>query len=201
MCLRLKRLEKRHQAVDVALSTGSQHLEGSRRFAIMGEYRPIPWNELTPAQQEFQADKMAIHAAMVDRMDQEIGRLLQQIRDMGQMDNTVVMIMSDNGCSAEKMVSDDGYDPTVSTGSAATHLCLSPGWSTVSNTPFRRHKTWVHEGRIATPMIVHGPGVHAPGSVRHDPGRLIDVWPTLTQLARMTDAPRRARLALEWLCH
>lgn len=151
--------------------------------------RPIPWNELTPAQQEFQADKMAIHAAMVDRMDQEIGRLLQQIRDMGQMDNTVVMFMSDNGCSAEMMVRDDGHDPTASPGSAATHLCLGPGWSTVSNSPFRRHKTWVHEGGIATPMIVYSPGVRAPGSVRHDPGHLIDVWPTLTQLAGVTDAP------------
>jgi arylsulfatase A-like enzyme len=151
--------------------------------------RPIPWNDLTPAQQEFQASKMAIHAAMVDRMDQEIGRLLQQIRDMGQMDNTFVMFMSDNGCSAEMMVRDDGHDPAAAPGSAATHLCLGPGWSTVSNSPFRRHKTWVHEGGIATPMIVHGPGVQAPGSVRHDPGHLIDVWPTLTKLAGVAGEP------------
>jgi arylsulfatase len=149
--------------------------------------RPVPWSELTPAQQEFQAGKMAIHAAMVDRMDQEIGRLIQQIRDMGQWDNTVVMFMSDNGCSAEMMVRDDGHDPTASPGSAATHLCLGPGWSTVSNSPFRRHKTWVHEGGIATPMIVHGPRITSPGSVRHDPGHLIDIWPTLTNFAGVVD--------------
>ena len=149
--------------------------------------RPIPWNELTPAQQEFQADKMAVHAAMVDRMDQEIGRLLRQIRDMGQWDNTVVMFLSDNGCSAEMMVRDDGHDPDAPPGSAATHLCLGPGWSTVSNSPFRRHKTWVHEGGIATPMVVHGPGVLATGTVRHDPGHVIDLWPTLTGLAGVAD--------------
>lgn len=162
--------------------------------------RPIPWNELTPAQQEFQASKMAIHAAMVDRMDQEIGRLMQQIRDMGQWDNTVVMFTSDNGCSAEMMVRDDGHDPTASPGSAATHLCLGPGWSTVSNSPFRRHKTWVHEGGIATPMIVHGPGLTSPGSVRHDPGHLIDIWPTLTDLAGVADektsGPARPGIAM-----
>ena len=152
--------------------------------------RPIPWTELTPAQQEFQATKMAIHAAMVDRIDQEIGRLLKQIRDMGQWDNTIVMFLSDNGCSAEMMVRDDGHDPAAAPGSAATHLCLGPGWSTVSNTPFRRHKTWVHEGGIATPLIVHGPHiVSTTAPLRHEPGHVIDLWPTLTGLAGLGEVP------------
>ena len=155
--------------------------------------RPLPWAELTPEQQEFQATKMAIHAAMIDRIVQEIGRLLQQIRDMGQWDNTVVMFLSDNGASAEMMVRDDGHDPTAAPGSAATHLCLGPGWSTVSNTPFRRHKTWVHEGGIATPLIVHGPSVvKAKGELRHQPGHVIDLWPTLTGLAGVAPAPAPA---------
>ena len=167
--------------------------------------RPIPWAELTPAQQEFQATKMAIHAAMVDRIDQEIGRLLKQIRDMGQWDNTVVMFLSDNGCSAEMMVRDDGHDPLAAPGSAATHLCLGPGWSTVSNTPFRRHKTWVHEGGIATPLIVHGPRViQSKGELRHPPGHVIDLWPTLTGLAGVRTpslpegAPPRPGVALHF---
>ena len=152
--------------------------------------RPILWTELTPAQQEFQATKMAIHAAMVDRIDQEIGRLLKQIRDMGQWDNTIVMFLSDNGCSAEMMVRDDGHDPAAAPGSAATHLCLGPGWSTVSNTPFRRHKTWVHEGGIATPLIVHGPHiVSTTAPLRHEPGHVIDLWPTLTGLAGLGEVP------------
>ena len=82
-----------------------------------------------------------------------------------------IFFLSDNGASAEIMVRDDGHDPTASAGSAASHLCLGPGWSTVANTPFRRHKTWVHEGGIATPLIVHWPrGIPARGELRHDPG-------------------------------
>ncbi len=152
--------------------------------------RPIPWAELTPEQQVFQATKMSIHAAMVDRIDQEVGRLLKQIRDMGQWENTVVMFLSDNGASAEMMVRDDGHDPAAAPGSAATHLCLGPGWSTVSNTPFRRHKTWVHEGGIATPLIVHGPiVVSQTNPLRHEPGHVIDLWPTLTGLAGLGEVP------------
>ena len=152
--------------------------------------RPIPWKDLTPEQQEFQATKMSIHAAMVDRIDQEVGRLLQQVRKMGQWDNTVVMFLSDNGASAEILIRDDGHDPKAPPGSAYTHLCLGPGWSTVSNTPFRRHKTWVHEGGISTPLIVHSPQlISTPGELRHQPGHVIDFWPTLTSWAGVKESP------------
>ncbi|MEZ6125079.1 MAG: arylsulfatase [Planctomycetaceae bacterium] len=141
---------------------------------------PIPWKKLTPRQQKFQAEKMAIHAAMVDRIDQEIGRILQQLRDMQAMDNTVIFFLSDNGASAEIMVRGDGHDPMATPGSAATHLCLGPGWSTVCNTPFRRHKTWVHEGGIATPLIVHWPNRLRQGNqIRHQTGHVIDLVPTI----------------------
>lgn len=145
---------------------------------------PKLWAELSPEQQKFQATKMAIHAAMVDRMDQEIGRLLGQLREMNALQNTVILFLSDNGASAEMMVRDDGHDPAAPMGSAATHLCLGPGWSTVSNTPFRRHKTWVHEGGISTPLIVHWPaGIPAKGELRQSPGHVVDVVPTLMELA------------------
>ena len=120
----------------------------------------MPWAALTDEQRAFQAAKMEIHAAMVDRMDREIGRVLDQLRAMGAFDNTLIFFLSDNGASAEIMVRDDGHDPSAPAGSAASHLCLGPGWSTVANTPFRRHKTWVHEGGISTPLIVHWPQGH-----------------------------------------
>jgi arylsulfatase A-like enzyme len=146
--------------------------------------RPIPWDELTSDQQKFQAEKMAIHAAMVDRMDRDIGRVLEQIRKMGAWDNTIVMFLSDNGASAEIMVRGDGHDRNAEPGSAASYLCLGPGWSTVANTPFRRHKTWVHEGGITTPFIVHWPqGISARGEIRHTPGHVIDVVPTILAAA------------------
>lgn len=146
--------------------------------------RPVPWVQLTVEQQAFQAKKMAIHAAMIHRMDIEIGRVFEQIRKMGQWDNTLVMFLSDNGASAEIMVRDDGHDPSLPPGAAGTYLCLGPGWSTVSNTPFRRHKTWTHEGGIATPFIVSWPaGIKLNGAIRRTPGHVIDVAPTLLELA------------------
>lgn len=145
---------------------------------------PLPWDNLTDAQKSFQATKMAIHAAMIDRMDREIGRILEQLRLMNAFDNTLILFLSDNGASAEMMVRGDGHDPTAPPGSAATHLCLGPGWSTVSNTPFRRHKTWVHEGGISTPLIAHWPhGIKSPGELRHTAGHVIDVVPTVLELA------------------
>jgi arylsulfatase A-like enzyme len=145
--------------------------------------RPLPWNELTKEQQAFQATKMAVHAAMVDRMDQEIGRVVEQIKAMNALDNTLIMFLSDNGASAEIMVRDDGHDPKLPPGSAGTHLCLGPGWSTVANTPFRMHKTWVHEGGICTPLVVHWPaGITARGELRQNPGHVIDIVPTVLEL-------------------
>lgn len=146
--------------------------------------RPLPWSELTDEQREFQATKMAIHAAMIDCMDREIGRVLDQLRTMDALENTLVLFLSDNGASAEMMVRNDGHDPAAEPGSAATYLCLGPGWSTVCNTPFRRHKTWVHEGGIATPLIVHWPkGISGKNELRHNVGHVIDVVPTVLELA------------------
>ncbi|MDG1873220.1 MAG: arylsulfatase [Mariniblastus sp.] len=145
--------------------------------------RPMPWAELTDEQRRFQATKMAIHAAMVDRMDQEIGRLLKHLKKMGQFENTVIFYGSDNGASAEIMVRNGGHDPTAAPGSEASYLCLGPGFSSACNTPFRRHKTWVHEGGIATPLIVHWPqGIKAKGELRHTPGHMIDILPTVLDL-------------------
>ena len=136
---------------------------------------------------------MAIHAAMIDCMDRAIGRVLGQLKAMKAYDNTLVLFLSDNGCSAEIMVRNDGHDPKASPGSAASHLCLGPGWSTVCNTPFRRHKTWVHEGGCATPLIVHWPGgIAARGELRHNTGHVIDVVPTILELAGASRLPADA---------
>ena len=146
--------------------------------------RPIPWERLNPEQRQFQAEKMAIHAAMIDQMDREIGRVLDQLRVMGALRNTVVFFLSDNGASAEIMVRGDGHDPNAPLGSAGTYLCLGPGFSSAANTPFRLHKTWVHEGGIATPLIVHWPaGIKARSELRTTVGHVIDIAPTVLDLA------------------
>jgi arylsulfatase len=146
--------------------------------------RPLPWSELNAEQRRFQATKMAIHAAMVDRMDQEIGRILAQLKSMGAFDNTLILFASDNGASAEIMVRNGGHDPSAPPGSAATYLCLGPGFSSACNTPHRRHKTWVHEGGISTPLIAHWPaGIRAKNELRTTPAHVIDIVPTLLEIA------------------
>jgi arylsulfatase len=103
---------------------------------------------------------------------------------MGVFDKTLIFFASDNGASAEIMVRGDGHDVAAAPGSAATHLCLGPGFSSACNTPFRRHKTWVHEGGISTPFIVHWrERIAARGALRHDPAHLIDVVPTIVEVA------------------
>ncbi|MEM1440775.1 MAG: arylsulfatase, partial [Verrucomicrobiota bacterium] len=165
-------------------------------YEILGEgevNHPVPWNSLTEKQKEFQSTKMAIHAAMIHRMDIELGRVFEQIKSMGEWENTIVMFLSDNGASAEIMVRSDGHDPNAAMGSAESYLCLGAGWSTVCNTPFRRHKTWTHEGGIATPLVVSWPdGIAAQGEIRRNPGHVIDVVPTLLELTGASfhaDAP------------
>ena len=178
----------------------SWNLSAEKLHAVIGPGeapRAVPWDELSEEQRQFQATKMAIHAAMVDRVDREIGRVLDQLKAMNAFENTVVFFLSDNGASAEQIIRADNHDPAAAPGSAKSYLCLGPGWSTAANTPFRKHKSWVHEGGAATPLVVHWPkGIAARGELRHDVGHCIDFTPTLVELAggtvadtRVVDAP------------
>ena len=159
--------------------------EELRRQIGPGEVgRAVPWNDLTDEQKQFQPIKMAIHAAMVHRIDIEIGRVLQQLQAMGALENTLIFFLSDNGASAEQIIRGDKHDRTAPPGSAGSYLSIGPGWSSAANTPLRLHKSWVHEGGIATPLVVHWPkGIAARGQLRHDPGHLIDLAPTILELA------------------
>lgn len=162
-----------------------------KSLEILGEdevNRPLRWEKLTESQREFQARKMELHAAMVDRMDRELGRVIEVLEKTGLKENTLILFLSDNGASAEIMVRADGHDPAAAPGSAETYLCLGPGWSTVSNTPFRRHKTWTHEGGTATPLIASWPaGIRDAGKIRETVGHVVDLWPTLLELAGVED--------------
>jgi arylsulfatase len=144
----------------------------------------VSWQELTDEQKQFQPIKMALHAAMVHRMDIEIGRALAQLKAMDALANTAIFFVSDNGASAEQIIRGDKHDRTAQPGSAKTFLSLGPGWSSAANTPFRLHKSWVHEGGITTPLIVHWPkGIPARGELRQNPGHLIDLAPTILEMA------------------
>jgi arylsulfatase len=139
---------------------------------------------------------MSIHAAMVEMIDREIGKILDQLRSMNALENTLIFFLSDNGCSAEIMIRGDGHDLTAEPGSASTFLCLGPGWSTASNTPFRRHKVWTLEGGISTPLIVSWSRKYSQNAIeparanlssanrlRHDLGHVVDLLPTILDAA------------------
>jgi arylsulfatase len=146
--------------------------------------RAIPWKTLTEEQKKFQSVKMSIHAAMITRMDAEIAKVVQQLRVMGAYEDTVIVFLSDNGASAEEMIRGDGHDPNAAPGSAKSFLSIGPGWASAADTPFRLHKSWVHEGGIASPMVVHWPhGIRNGATLRTDSCHFIDILPTFVDLA------------------
>ena len=167
----------------------------SKQLRVLGEgevNRPVPWDTLTEKQQKFQQDKMTIHAAMIERLDIEVARIIQQLKAMNAFEDTLIFFLSDNGASAEMMVRGDGHDPAAVPGSAMSYLCLGPGWSTVCNTPFRKHKTWAHEGGSCTPFIVHWPEkITQKGEISQTPGHVVDVLPTILDVAGVTVADQK----------
>ncbi len=175
-------LSQREERIVPSWNLKSKQLE--KRIGPGEVSHAVGWDTLTDAQQSFQATKMAIHAAMITRMDAEIGRLIEQLKDMGAYENTLILFMSDNGASAEQIIRGDGHDPSVPLGSAKSYVCLGPGWATAANTPFRLHKHWNHEGGISSPLIAHWPrGIPARGELRHSPTHFIDIAPTILAVA------------------
>ena len=126
---------------------------------------------------------MAIYAAMVDRLDQNVGRLVATLEELGELDDTLILFLADNGGCAEGGVRGGGPDEQVGT-REGYFLTYGKGWANASNTPFRLYKHWVHEGGIASPLIAHWPkGIAARGELRREPCHLVDLAPTLVELA------------------
>ena len=145
--------------------------------------RAVPWKSLNDQQKKFQTKKMAIHAAMITRMDTEIGRIVDHLKKIDALDNTLILVASDNGASAEQFIRGDGHDKNAPMGSAKSYLCLGPAWATAANTPFRLHKHWNHEGGISSPLIAHWPKqITDVGALRHVPSHFIDFVPTVLDI-------------------
>lgn len=145
-----------------------------------------PWSE-TKDREEWDL-RMAVHAAMVDCMDQGIGRVMEAVRKLGAEENTLVLFLSDNGASAEYLDSwpnpARGHRPGAETGSRESHRCIEVGWANAANTPFREHKMWAHEGGIATPLIAHWPkGIRGANRLTRSVGHVVDLMPTLLDVA------------------
>ena len=123
--------------------------------------------------------KMAVYAAMVDRMDQGIGRVLDKIRALGKEQDTLVLFLSDNGGCGEHI----DNSPDRMPGTVDTYATVDAPWANASNTPFRKYKVFDHEGGIATPLIAHWPAAVEAGAINHEVGHVIDFLPTFAELA------------------
>ncbi len=157
------------------------------------------WNALPPEERRSLAKLMEVHAAMVDRVDQGIGRIVEALRDAGRLEDTLLFFLSDNGASPERYLK-PGYDRPSQTrdgrpvvyqphydapGSETTWPYLGPPWASAVNTPFRFWKAESYKGGVQTPLIVHWPaGLKTPpGAITRQRGHVIDVMPTVLEAA------------------
>ena len=150
------------------------------------------WDSLSDVKKEIEARKMAIYAAMIDRVDQKIGELIVKLEELGELDNTLIMFAADNGCSgenAEKGIHKSGTKvgdgaPLEKLGTMEYWASLGGNWANVSNTPFRMNKTSSYEGGICTPFIAFWPqGIAKPGSINKSfVGHFVDVMATVVEL-------------------
>ncbi len=145
---------------------------------------------------------MEVYAAMVDRMDQGIGRVINALEETGQLNNTLILFLADNGGCAEVLTEEwkrslhvpyylkdgtpykPGNDVTRFPGPEDTYMSYSTEWANVSNTPFRMYKHFIHEGGISTPLIANWPaGIKLPNRITNQVGHLIDLMATCVDVS------------------
>jgi len=141
------------------------------------------WDTLNDAFKEEEIRKMEVYAAMIDRLDQNIGRVLDALEETGRSENTLILFVSDNGASAEVVRLEDDYGEI---GTLTRWASLGPRWANVSNTPFRYYKNYSYEGGINTPLIAHWPGQVAPGTFSRFPGHFFDMMATFVDITGAT---------------
>lgn len=190
-----------------------ERLERLVRWGILDkQWQLSPRDPTQPAwtdtgHQAWLARCMEVYAAQIDRMDQGIGRILDALERTGQLDNTLVIFLADNGACAEDIPENVpidelveklmiarshtrsgepvhfGNDPSRMPGPENTYQSYGQAWANLSNTPFRYYKHFIHEGGISTPLIFHWPaGIEAKDGIRHAPGFLPDIMATILDL-------------------
>ena len=146
------------------------------------------WDSLTPQQQDEFDMRMAVYAAQLAAMDRGVGRIVESLRNASQLDDTLILFLSDNGgcheeihwkkCDVSQFGTDDSYES------------YGRPWANLSNVPFRLFKCWVHEGGISTPLIAHWPaGMARRGEFDRQIGHITDILPTCLEVAGATYPP------------
>jgi arylsulfatase A-like enzyme len=157
----------------------------------------VPWDDLTPEQQEYEAKKMQTYAGMTERMDENIGRLLDHLKEIDEYDNTLIFIFSDNGAESsdptKKLFSGDNaeeydkwfeqFDNSLENiGTDSSLVSIGLGWAQVGSTPLYREKIFETEGGTRVPMIVKLPG-NSDGFTSNAFSHVQDLGPTVLEYA------------------
>ncbi|MFL2942463.1 MAG: arylsulfatase [Limisphaerales bacterium] len=161
----------------------------------------VPKWETYDAKQRDELDlKMALYSAIIDRMDQNIGRIVAKLKEADQLDNTMILFMVDNGVPGtgvhdwRGLFAKNGRHPETRVDNYSEwgrrggwSSSSGRGWANLSNAPFRMYKRYTHEGGVATPLIVHWPdGLKDQNKLRHSPGHIIDIAPTCLNAAGLS---------------
>lgn len=164
-------------------------VEKQKRLGLFGKEIPVSprpdhvpaWDTLSPEMRQWESKRMAAYAALIDRIDQELGRLVADLKANRELDNTLILFFSDNGaCPYDRRSRGADLEPY----NPDSGWSDSTGWAWARNSPFRYYKQNQFEGGIATPAIVHWPaGLKAQsGAIVDSPAHLVDVLPTLAEV-------------------
>ncbi len=168
------------------------------------------WEDVPHRERPWFERAMEVYAAQIDRMDQGIGKLVAALEETGRLDNTLILFLADNGGCAEVLTDRwtglaipretldgspvaVGNDRDVLPGPESSYQSYGPHWAHASNTPFRLYKHWVHEGGIASPLIVHWPArIAEGGGIVRETAHVIDLMATALDAAGATHPANRA---------
>jgi len=161
-----------------------QRFERMKKMGIIGEKHQLTpraskaWDDLSDKEKDAEDLKMAVYCAMIDRVDQNLGRLFAKVKELGEWDNTLIMFLTDNGACPEQ----PNTTPDIPPGPVESYRTISVGWANASNTPYRKFKSTDYEGGIRTPFIAHWPKVIEPGTMTDQVGHIIDLTATFMDI-------------------
>ncbi|WP_298626307.1 arylsulfatase [uncultured Zoogloea sp.] len=176
-----------------------ERIERMKKLGLIAADTPVyeghpnwpKWDSLTPAQKESEARRMTVYSAMVENMDRQIGRVLAYLKERGELDNTFIFFMSDNGADGNSVydvgrtrewIHKDMDNSTANIGKPGSFIEYGPGWAQVGMSPYKLYKSFMYEGGISVPAIAWGPGIRG-GSVKREFAHVMDVAPTIFELA------------------
>ena len=161
-----------------------QRFERMKKMGIIGDNHKLTpraskaWDELSEQQKDEEDLKMAVYCAMIDRVDQNLGRLFAKVKELGEWDNTLIMFLTDNGACPEQ----PNTTPDIPPGPVESYRTVSVGWANASNTPYRKFKSTDYEGGTRTPFIAHWPSVIKPSTMTDQVGHIIDISATFMDI-------------------